>query len=109
VGPQERFLQAETRDICRKNGWEFASHQGMRPLMRALAQCHLLVSNDTGPGHLAAALEVPVVTLFSTGNPNNVKPLARHARWFRNETDINQIRVADVANACQELLKICEN
>ena len=77
--------------------------------MEALSQCSLLISNDTGPGHLAAALGLPVITLFSTGDPDNVKPLARHARWFRNETDINQIRVADVATACLELLKINED
>ena len=74
VGPQEKFLHAKTHAICRKNGWELASHQGMQPLMAALAQCRLIVSNDTGPGHLAAALGVPVVTLFSTGDPANVRP-----------------------------------
>ena len=75
--------------------------------MKALSECHLLISNDTGPGHLAAALDLPVVTLFSTGSPENVRPLATRAKWFRNETDINQIAVVDVEQACLELLGLC--
>ena len=106
LGPQEKYLIEAARRACRINGWDFSSHRQMEPLMAALSQCSLLVSNDTGPGHLAAALGLPVITLFSTGDPDNVRPLSRNARWFRNETDINQIRVADVATACLELLKI---
>lgn len=105
LGPQERFLTKTTRQVCQENNWNYAFHTRMEALMKAVAQCRLLVSNDTGPGHLAAALGLPVITLFSSGTPENVKPLAREARWFRNETDINQISVPQVENACLDLLK----
>ena len=104
LGPQERYLTEAAHRACRINGWDFSSHQRMEPLMEALSQCSLLISNDTGPGHLAAALGLPVITLFSSGDPDNVRPLARHARWFRNKNDINQIQVADVELASRELL-----
>lgn len=105
LGPQEKFLTTTIRPACLENNWDFAFHTRMEPLMTAIAQCRLLVSNDTGPGHLAAALGLPVITLFSSGTPENVKPLAKEALWFRNETDINQITVSEVENACLELLK----
>ena len=72
--------------------------------MEALSQCRLLISNDTGPGHLAAAMGIDVITLFSSGSPDNVKPLAKQALWFRNETDINRINVSDVEKGCLEIL-----
>jgi heptosyltransferase-1 len=104
LGPQESFLEPTVRNACRQKGWEFFALEDITELMEALSECHLLVSNDTGPGHLAAALDLPVITLFSTGSPENVRPLATRAKWFRNETDINQITVVDVEQACLELL-----
>jgi len=105
LGPQEKFLATTIRPVCLENHWDFACHNRMAPLMQALAGCRLLVSNDTGPGHLAAALGLPVITLFSTGDPENVKPLAKRSLWFRNEADINQIMVSEVEEACLQLLQ----
>jgi len=104
LGPQEAFLVKKTRAVCVKNNWDFAFHSRIETLLEALTRCRLLISNDTGPGHLAAAVGVPVITLFSTGSPENVKPLAKLARWFRNETDINRIKVSAVEEACLSIL-----
>jgi len=37
----------------------------------------LVISNDTGPGHIAAALGVPLVILFGRTNPARVAPYRR--------------------------------
>jgi heptosyltransferase-1 len=104
LGPQESFLISPTKKTCQRNGWEFVASNDLKALIQSLSECHLLVSNDTGPGHVAAALNISVVTLFSTGSPENVRPLAKKARWFKNEKNINQITVSEVENACLELL-----
>jgi len=76
----------------------------MKSLMQDISQCSLIVSNDTGPGHLAAAFGIPVITLFSTGDPENVKPLANQMRWFRDTGDINNIPPQDVADSCLNII-----
>jgi ADP-heptose:LPS heptosyltransferase len=37
----------------------------------------LVVSNDTGPGHIAAAIGVPIVMIFGPTNPARVCPYKR--------------------------------
>lgn len=41
----------------------------LRELMALLACCDILLCNDSGPMHVADALDVPVVSVFLTGNP----------------------------------------
>lgn len=38
-------------------------------LKSAMKQSHLLITNDTGPRHIAAAFDVPVVTVFGPTDP----------------------------------------
>jgi len=42
---------------------------GLGPLKALVRRCRLLVSNDTGPRHFAAAFGVPVVTIFGSSDP----------------------------------------
>lgn len=53
-------------------------------LAAVLRRGRLLVCNDTGVSHLAAALQIPSVVIFSTGNPRRWAPLNcnRHRTLF---------------------------
>jgi len=42
----------------------------IREMMGLLTCCSVLLCNDSGPMHIAAALDVPVVAVFATGNPD---------------------------------------
>ncbi|HZJ00435.1 MAG TPA: glycosyltransferase family 9 protein [Gemmatimonadaceae bacterium] len=46
----------------------------IREMMALFTQCDLVVSNDSGPMHMAAALGTPVVAVFRTGNPKAYGP-----------------------------------
>lgn len=48
--------------------------QTIRETAALLERCGLLVSCDSGPAHIAAALKTPVVTLFGPETPVRVKP-----------------------------------
>jgi len=49
----------------------------VRELIPLMKRASLVVSNDTGPGHIAAALGVPIVMIFGPTNPARVCPYKR--------------------------------
>ncbi|MGA2093323.1 MAG: glycosyltransferase family 9 protein [Sedimentisphaerales bacterium] len=63
------------RDYIGKIGGEIINMAGrttIRELISLVKGASLVISNDTGPGHIAAALGVPVVMIFGPTNPARV-------------------------------------
>ncbi len=54
-----------------------AGQTSLSELMALLGDAKLVVSNDTGPGHIAAASGVPLVLMFGRSNPVRVAPYGR--------------------------------
>ena len=54
-----------------------AGRTSIAELIELLRGAAVVVSNDTGPGHIAAALGVPVVMIFGPTNPARVCPYRR--------------------------------
>lgn len=52
----------------------FAGRTALPELIELLRRCELLVTNDTGPMHLAAALRKPIVSLFGPTSPEQTGP-----------------------------------
>jgi heptosyltransferase II len=52
----------------------------LRQFMGVLAQCQMLICNDSGPMHIATALEVPVVAIFGPTEPAWFGPLGQQNR-----------------------------
>jgi lipopolysaccharide heptosyltransferase I len=55
----------------------FAGATSLSELVALLKAAKLVVSNDTGPGHIAAALGIPIVLIFGRSNPARVAPYGR--------------------------------
>jgi heptosyltransferase-1 len=55
----------------------FAGLTDIPQLVALLQGAKLVISNDTGPGHIAAALGVPLVIIFGTTNPARIHPYQR--------------------------------
>jgi len=54
-----------------------AGKTSLSELVVLLKNARLVVSNDTGPGHIAAALSTPLVLMFSWSNPARIAPYKR--------------------------------
>ncbi len=62
-----------------------AGKTSMAELIGLLAECDLLVSNDTGPAHVAAALGTPTLTVFGPTNEFETSPTGPHSQLIRAE------------------------
>lgn len=60
----------------------------LRELIALFSRCQLVVSNDGGPMHLAAALGVPTFAVYSWGKPEWWKPYGTAAHSWINREDI---------------------
>jgi heptosyltransferase II len=61
-----------------------AGETSLRELMAILDQCRLVVTNDSGSMHLAAALGLPVVAIFGSTDERATGPLSRRARVVKH-------------------------
>jgi heptosyltransferase-2 len=57
----------------------------VRQMMAVISQCRLLVTNDSGPMHVAAALGVPIVAVFGPTDPQTTSPLSDRSCIVRKE------------------------
>jgi len=55
--------------------FNLAGRTSLRELMALLKCCRVLLTNDTGPMHVAAALDVPVVVPFGSTSPELTGPI----------------------------------
>jgi heptosyltransferase-2 len=60
-----------------------AGETSIAELIGLLASCDLLVTNDTGPAHVGAALGVPTLTIFGPTNEFETAPLGLRAALIR--------------------------
>ena len=72
-------------------------------LSGAISICDCFISNDTGPVHIAAALQISTLTLFSTGNDFNVGALSNKKQSIKN-VNINKITVNEVIEKLNNLI-----
>ena len=63
------------------------------------------VGNDSGLGHIAAAMDVPTLTLFGPGDPDRYRPWGRHTRIVTApQADLAQLEPSVVIAALNQLL-----
>jgi heptosyltransferase-2 len=76
-GPGEAAI---ARDTAGSEALDLGGRLALPELAAALAAFSMVVTNDTGPMHLAAAVGTPIVAFFGPDTPERSRPLARTCR-----------------------------
>jgi heptosyltransferase-2 len=82
--PAERPLAETIARAMKHTPTIVAGETTLRQLMALLAQCRLIVTNDSGPMHLAAALGLPQVAIFGSTDERATGPLSSRARIVKH-------------------------
>ena len=119
-GEEDRVIGAWLLDRW-GSGYNAAGALGIRSSLAAMKHCELFIGNDTGTMHMAAAVGLPCVAIFSSRErPGLWYPLGEGHRVFRSAIDcegcglveclelgnecLKRISVEEVLSACRELL-----
>jgi len=102
AGPEERPLLPQMRSLFPKHTI-FLDKLTIPQLVSAQARLTLLISNDTGPVHIAAAVGTPVVVIMDRPKPHSFTPVGDQHRLILGQ-EITQIPVRQVYQAAREVL-----
>lgn len=77
---EERPLAEDIARTMEHTPTVVAGETTLRQLMALMAQCRLIVTNDSGPMHLAAGLGLPLVAIFGSTDESATGPLGSRVR-----------------------------
>jgi len=80
----ERPLAEEIACAMKHTPTVAAGDTSLRQLLALMAQCRLIVTNDSGPMHLAAALGVPLVAIFGSTDERATGPVGARVRIIKH-------------------------
>ena len=83
-GPNEAHLTRNIRKIMTQPSIAHAP-ESIRNLAALMKHCNLVICNDSGPMHIAAALNVPMVAIFGPTDHIAWKPLGEGATIVRRD------------------------
>jgi heptosyltransferase-2 len=87
IGAAAERANAESviQQMSQPSAVNLAGETTMAELIGLLDRCNLLVTNDTGPAHVAAALGTPTLTIFGPTNEFETAPTGTQAEMIRAE------------------------
>ena len=68
-GPEDTDVVARLLDRCGGDAINLAGKFSLRELPAAIGRCHVFVTNDSGPMHIAVARKVPTAAIFCATTP----------------------------------------
>jgi len=121
-----RGIAEEIRALVQKPFMDLSGKTTVGALVSLLRRCVLLISNDSGPVHIAAAVGIPVISIFTRDqpgiNPQRWRPLGskgiavcpkikQEITFVKgkkiDDAFLGSIQTADVLEAVDSIFKLC--
>jgi len=122
-GPGEIEIGADIAAAMKCQPLNKIGKTSVREMMSLLAHSRLLVTNDSGPMHVAAAFSTPIVAVFGPTDHTTTCPASANVKIVRKQVDcapcmlrqcptdhrcMTEITAADVIIAAKQLLDVGE-
>lgn len=86
-GPGEKEIGCEIASAMSAPSVNMVGKTSVREMMALLAHSRLLVSNDSGPMHVASAFSVPIVAVFGSTDHTTTCPASQNVKIVRKQID----------------------
>jgi len=106
----ERDVATEVTSKMKKKPVDLTGKTTVEELTAILSTVDLLVTNDTGPAHIAAALGRPTLVIFGPTNPLTTRPLSGQAEILRHPPDCAPCMLRDcpIDHRCMTAITVDE-
>jgi heptosyltransferase-2 len=118
----ERTIAEEIREGMTRRTAVLNGKTSLETLIGVLAESRLMITNDSGPMHIAAALGIPTVAIFGPTDETATGPCGPHTRIVKHAVEcspcllrecpidhrcMNAVTVDEVCRAAKELVNYC--
>jgi heptosyltransferase-2 len=106
--PQEKALNAAIAEGIGEGCLNLSGETSLQQLAALLRRCRLLITNDTGTMHVAAAMGTRVAAIFGPTDPRTTSPLGQGHVIIRKEVSCSPClkRVCPEDHRCMELISV---
>ncbi len=103
-GPAEAEIGADIVTSMKHQALNLIGQTSVRQMMAVLERCTLMVTNDSGPMHVGAALGVPIVAVFGPTDHTTTSPRTDKCRIVRHEVECSpcMLRQCPIDHRCME-------
>ena len=107
-GPGEQSIAEEIRAHLKTPSVNFAGKTSLGELMGLVGSLSILISNDSGPMHVAAALGVPTVAVFGPTDERETGPLGPKSRVVRQHVECSPclLKECPIDHRCMERVTV---
>ncbi len=107
-GPAEAEIGRDIAQAMKHPCRNFIGATGVRQMMALLAACRLVVTNDSGPMHVAAAFGTPLVAIFGPTDHTTTSPWSERSRVVRHPVECSPclLRQCPIDHRCMERVTV---
>jgi heptosyltransferase-2 len=84
-GPGEAGIAGEIESVMAGRCLNMAGRTSVRELTALIKRCNFFVTNDSGPMHIAAAFNVPLVAIFGSTDNTTTSPYSERSVVVRSD------------------------
>ncbi len=93
--PDEEQVSLNVSQLAKHPPVMLTGKTSLSQVVAILSVCDLLVSNDTGPAHISAALGKPTLAIFGPTNPKTTRPFPANAEIIRKDVECSPCMLRD--------------
>ncbi len=103
-------IEAEIKVRMKNKALSMVGKTTLKSLAAMIKRCHLFITNDSGPMHIAAAVGTPIVAIFGSTDPSETSPLCDKYKIVSKPVDCSPCwkRECPTDHRCMELIKVSD-